>query len=269
MQVTRSNHWFFTGHSGGHRNSRLRICLATKRICVQSFVKAGHTPAFASGASEIAWGLKIPQEVEQLSPGTAKTEAAYSRAPMPWLNVLCDAMKIPWSTTKTHCSQINKYSLKYTDSASFGYIIRSETVRSYACFICNIWGTSILLPMYYLHFHHPFSRVPVYLYCSDMWHMHVIWKDMERTPTALAARNSSCIISRISLCTTDCYGADGPQSLWIILPCACEVSLFSHVWLFGTLWAVVHQTPLPWISCHALLPTQGSNPHLLLLHHQE
>ena len=71
MQVTCSNHWFFTGHSGGHRNSRLRICLATKRICVQSFVKAGHTPAFASGASEIAWGLKIPQE-EETHPGESR-----------------------------------------------------------------------------------------------------------------------------------------------------------------------------------------------------
>ena len=183
MQVTHSNHWLFTGHSGGHRNSRLRICLATKRTRVQSFIKAGHTSAFASGASEIAWGLKIPQETEQLNPGTAKTEAAYSRAPMPRWNVLCDAMKIPWSTTKTHCSQINKYSLKYTDSASFGYIIRScETVRSYACSICNIWGTSILLPMYYWHSHQPFTRVPVYLYCAGMWHVHVIWKDMERTP---------------------------------------------------------------------------------------
>ena len=73
-------------------------------------------------------------------------------------------------------------------------------------------------------------------------------RDLERhgeNPTALAARNSSCIISRISLCTTGCYGADGPRSLRIILPCAPELSHFSHVWLFATLWTVVHQTPLP------------------------
>ena len=170
MQVTRSNHWLFTGHSGGHRNSRLRICLATKRTRVQSFIKAGHTSAFASGASEIAWGLKIPQETEQLNPGTAKTEAAYSRAPMPRWNVLCDAMKIPWSTTKTHWSQINEqiFFKNILILLPLDIIIRSETVRSYACSIRSIWGNSVLFSMYYLHSHQPFTRVPVYLYCAAL-----------------------------------------------------------------------------------------------------
>ena len=36
--------------------------------------------------------------------------------------------------------------------------------------------------MYYLHSHQPLTRVPVYLYCASMRHMHVVWKDMERTP---------------------------------------------------------------------------------------
>ena len=189
MQVTHSNHWLFTGHSGGHRNSRLRICLATKRTRVQSFIKAGHTPAFASGASDIAaseitWACKIPHEMEELSPGTAKTEAAYSRAPMPRWNVLCDAMKIPWSTTKTHWSQINEqiFFKNILILLPLDIIIRSETVRSYACSIRSIWGNSVLFSMYYLHSHQPFTRVPVYLYCAGMWYMHMIWKDMERTP---------------------------------------------------------------------------------------
>ena len=57
--------------------------------------------------------------------------------------------------------------------------------------------------------------------------------------------------------------------------CACVLSHFSHVWLFGTLWAVAHQASLSksfcrqntGVDCHALLQgiflTQGSNLHLL------
>ena len=43
---------------GGHRNSRLRICLERKRTRVQSFVKAGHTLAFASAAAAAAKSLQ-------------------------------------------------------------------------------------------------------------------------------------------------------------------------------------------------------------------
>ena len=55
--------------------------------------------------------------------------------------------------------------------------------------------------------------------------------------------------------------------------------LFSHVWLFATLWTVAHQTPLSMdspgkntgVGCYALLqgifPTQGSNPCLSCLLH--
>ena len=61
--------------------------------------------------------------------------------------------------------------------------------------------------------------------------------------------------------------------------CACVPSRFSHVWLFVTLWTVIHQVPLSvgfsrqeyWSGCHALFqgifPTQGLNSHLLCLLH--
>ena len=62
---------------------------------------------------------------------------------------------------------------------------------------------------------------------------------------------------------------------WLPWVCACELSHFSHVWLFATLWNVARQAPLSMDSpgknigvvCHALL--QGilailaSNPHVL------
>ena len=35
------------------------------------------------------------------------------------------------------------------------------------------------------------------------------------------------------------------QSMWSLLACACILSHFSHIWLFVTLWTVVHQAPLP------------------------
>ena len=48
------------------------------------------------------WGTKIPHAAEQLS-------LQADQAHMPQLDSLCTATKIPCGTTKTQCSQINKY----------------------------------------------------------------------------------------------------------------------------------------------------------------
>ena len=113
MQVTRSNHWFFTGHSWWSLEFQVKNLPCNKENSCSILHKSRVHPCFCFWSLSYSSlrknrGRKIPHEVEQLSPGTAKTEAAYSRAPMPWWKVLYDAMKIPWSTTKTHWSQINK-----------------------------------------------------------------------------------------------------------------------------------------------------------------
>ena len=71
----------------------------------------------------------------------------------------------------------------------------------------------------------------------------------------------------------------GTQELQLSCVCACMLSLFSHVWLFMTIWTLVLQAPLsmgfsrqeywsgfPWPSPGDLLD-QGLNPYLLCLLH--
>ena len=67
--------------------------------------------------------------------------------------------------------------------------------------------------MYHLHCLQPFTTTN---YCAWTLQTPEICKDDERTveeSTALAATSSSCVISRISLCTTGCCGADNPRIL--------------------------------------------------------
>ena len=64
-----------------------------------------------------------------------------------------------------------------------------------------------------------------------------------------------------------------------LIKLAYVLNCFSHVQLFVTLWTIAHQAPLytgfsvnnTEVGCHALLqgilPTQGSNLHLLSLLH--
>ena len=45
----------------------------------------------------------------------------------------------------------------------------------------------------------------------------------------------------VSIC--ECIKADKPQGMFLCM-CVCELSRFSHVQLFATLWTIAHQAPL-------------------------
>ena len=88
MQVTRSNHWFFTGHSWWSQEFQVKNLPCNKENSCSILHKSRVHPCFCFWSLSYSSlrnnrGRKIPHETEQLSPGTAKTEAAYSRAPMP------------------------------------------------------------------------------------------------------------------------------------------------------------------------------------------
>ena len=91
--------------------------------------------------------------------------------------------------------------------------------------------------MYHLHCLQPFTTIN---YCAWTLQTPEICKDDERTveeSTALAATSSSCVISRISLCTTGCCGADNPRILRTSLHCImrnfCHQSWGPTITLWG------------------------------------
>ena len=91
-------------------------------------------------------------------------------------------------------------------------------------FYFKSFGNSVLFSMYHLHCLQPFTTIN---YCAWTLQTPEICKDDERTveeSTALAATSSSCVISRISPCTTGCCEADNPQILRTSLHCIMQKS---------------------------------------------
>ena len=84
---------------------------------------------------------------------------------------------------------------------------------------------AVLFSMYHLHCLQPFTTINCTVHVHGRRPRPV--KTYERTveeSTALAATSSSCVISRISLCTTGSCGADNPRILRTSLQCIMEKS---------------------------------------------
>ena len=121
--------------------------------------------------------------------------------------------------------------------------------------------------MYHLHCLQPFTTTN---YCAWTWQMLEICKDDERTveeSTGLAATSSSCVISRISLCTTGCCGVDNPWILRTSLHCFMQNFCHQSWGPIITLWDW-KKLPNPHLGQHT--PQRPSNnPPILLCNRQK
>ena len=109
-----------------------------------------------------------------------------------------------------------------------------------------------------------------YLYHTHTWHTQVICKNKERTveeSTALAATSSSCVIFRISLCTTGSCGADNPRILRTSLQCIMRNFCHQSWGPIITLWG---WKKLPNLHLGQHTPQRPSNnPPILLCNPQK
>ena len=109
--------------------------------------------------------------------------------------------------------------------------------------------------MDYLHSYQPFTRIPVYLNCAGMWHMHVIWKDMERTPCTGSKKQqlhhlqNKPLYYRLLWSWWSSESTNNPSLV-------CELSRFNHVWLCDPMDCSPPDSSAHGVGCHALLPTQ-------------
>ena len=121
--------------------------------------------------------------------------------------------------------------------------------------------------MYHLHCLQPFTTIN---YCAWTLQTPEICKDDERTveeSTALAATSSSCVISRISLCTTGCCGADNPRILRTSPHCIMQNFCHQSWGPIITLWDW-KKLPNPHLGQHT--PQRlSNNPPILLCNPQK
>ena len=97
-----------------------------------------HLPRAGDLDSVLGWGTKIPFVSGQLSPCSASTESTCSRADELQGKIRHATVKIPSATTRTRCSQINKYEKKSDFSFIYGNGGPQKGVVEVSWFLYNL-----------------------------------------------------------------------------------------------------------------------------------